>query len=83
MVNTCEWLINVVTVNKPKVLRGLNQNGKWSGTGVRTSPVANDVPPAERPDLTHTGCHPERVKPVSLPLGKQTARDADGGAGKG
>ncbi len=54
MVNICEWLINVVTYNKPKRLIGLNQNGKWPSTDVWTSSVADDEPPAKRPDLTHS-----------------------------
>ena len=29
--NGCERLINVVMIDKPKVLIGLNQNGKWAG----------------------------------------------------
>ena len=71
MVNRCESLINVVNANKPKMLIGLNQNGKWPSTAVRTSAVADEAPPAERQDLTHTGSHTERDKPVVLPkLGK-------------
>jgi len=31
MCNICELLINVVTVNRPKMLIGLNQNGKGYG----------------------------------------------------
>ena len=49
MVNICESLINVVTQNKPKMLIGLDQNGKWSGTGVLCSPVVVVAPPANRP----------------------------------
>ena len=83
MVNICESLINVVSSNKPKMLIGLNQNGKWPGIDARTSSVADDEPPAERQDLTHTGTPTERGKPVSLPLGKQAVRCADGEAGMG
>jgi len=74
MVNTSELLINVVIVNKPKMLIGLNQNGKWPGIDARTSSVADEEPPAERQDLTHTGTPTERSKPVSLPQGKQATR---------
>lgn len=83
MVNESELLINVVNVNKPKVLTGLNQKGKGPSTDAGTSSVADDAPPAERQDLTHTGTHTKRGKPVSLPLGKQPVRGADRGAGKG
>ncbi len=37
MVNESELPINVVNANKPKMLRGLNQNGKWSSSKVTTS----------------------------------------------
>ena len=59
MVNICESLINVVSRNKPKMLNSprradrLEPKGKWSGTGVIASPVADVAPPAERRDLTH------------------------------
>ena len=39
MVNICESVIKIVTCNMPKRLTGMNQNGRWSGTGVATSPV--------------------------------------------
>ncbi len=41
MVNGCELLINAVTENKPKMLRGLNQNGMWSGTRAQFSLVVD------------------------------------------
>ena len=59
MVNICESLINAVSRNKPKMLNSprradrLEPKGKWSGTGVVASPVADVVPPADRRDLTH------------------------------
>jgi hypothetical protein len=59
MANICEPLINVVTENKPKVLRHpgrvktLGPKGKGSGMGAPNSPVADGVPPAERRSLTH------------------------------
>ena len=53
MVNICEPLLNVVTSNKPKMLTGLNQKGKGSGTGAIKSPVADVAPPAKRRNLTH------------------------------
>src|SRR5436305_8692379 len=51
-VNPGEVLIKAVNRDKPKMLSGLDQNGTWPGTGVATSPVADDAPPAERHDLT-------------------------------
>ncbi len=38
-VNTGELSINVVTTNKPKMLRGLGQKGTGAGTGSQTYPV--------------------------------------------
>jgi hypothetical protein len=55
MVNICELLINVVNWDKPKMLIGLGQNGKGSGIGAPNSPIADNAPPAERQNLTHTG----------------------------
>ncbi len=59
MVNICEPLINIVTLNKPKVLKVLKRNhrlgpkGKGSGIGGANSPIVDVAPPAERRDLTH------------------------------
>jgi hypothetical protein len=64
MVNTCESLINVVNKNKPKMLTGLDQKGTWPRSGAPKSPDADDAPPAEQRDLTHSGIHGERGKPV-------------------
>lgn len=65
--------------------------GKWSSTGVLTSPVADVVPPAERRDaspssaqaLTQAGMQTKRDKPEALPMGKRAVRQADRAAGKG
>ena len=54
MANESELPINVVNANKPKMLRGLNQNGKWSGSEVTTS---SDV------DISTTG---EKAEPNLL-----------------
>jgi hypothetical protein len=40
--NTGKPLLNVVMRNKPKVLRGLTQNGTWPGSGVPISPDADE-----------------------------------------
>jgi len=69
MVNTCELLINVVTSGKPKMLRGLGQNGTVAGTGACFSPVM-DTTRYRR--IESTSPEPvnlvERGKPVSLLL---------------
>ena len=52
VVNPGEPLLNVVIKNKPKRLTGLDQKGTGSGSGVPNSPDADDVPPAERRNLS-------------------------------
>ena len=42
MVNESELLINAVNGNKPKMLTGLSQNGKWTSSTV-TSSVDEDI----------------------------------------
>ncbi len=42
MVNRCKHPLNVVTLNKPKMLMGLAQNGRVAGTGGVRSPVVNN-----------------------------------------
>jgi hypothetical protein len=46
MVNICELLTSVVTQDKPKMLIGLNQNGKWSGIGIPNLPIVDVAPSA-------------------------------------
>src|SRR6266568_909715 len=69
MVNTGELLLNVVTSSKPKMLRGLGQNGTVAGTGSCFYPVM-DTPRYRR--IESTSPEPvnlvERGKPVSLLL---------------
>ena len=69
MVNRCEALLNVVTKDKRKMLNRLDQKGTWPGPEAPNSSGADDVPPAERRDLTHTGTPAERGKPVVSPAG--------------
>jgi hypothetical protein len=60
MVKTSEPLINVVILNKPKVLRvparnhRLGPKGKGSSIGAPNSPSADDAPSAKRRNLTHS-----------------------------
>jgi hypothetical protein len=75
MANESELLLNVVIANKPKMLRGLNQNDKWSGSKVTSSFDADVAPPAKRQSLIHSGTHAERGKPVSLPLRESESQD--------
>ncbi len=43
MVNTGELLINVVTEDKPKMLRGLSQKALWIGPGHAPCPGADTI----------------------------------------
>ena len=52
MVNSSEVLIKAVMFNKPKLLIGLDQKGKWPGVGTQRFPATDEAPPAERHDLT-------------------------------
>ena len=52
-----------------------------SGTGAQASPVADDAPSAERPDLTQVGTQAERGKPVVLPEGKASRKVSPWGCG--
>ena len=61
MVNKSESLLNVVRLNKPKVLmcfhkkhEGLGQKGKGPGIGVVESPIVDAGSSAERRNLTHS-----------------------------
>ncbi len=67
MVNESELLINVVINEQPKMLRGCNQNGKWSSSEVQLVSDVDVAPPAKRQHLTYSGTHVERGKPDVLP----------------
>src|SRR5215813_3712097 len=83
MAKIFEPLTNVVTNDRSKALTDLNQNGKQPSIGAASSPIADVALPAKEWSLTHSGAQVERGKPVLLPLGRQTARRADGSAGMG
>ena len=67
MVNTGKLLLNVVTSGKPKMLRGLGQNGTVAGTGSCFYPVM-DTQRYRRIESTSPVMVNlvERGKPVSL-----------------
>ncbi len=69
MVNESELLINVVKANKPKMLTGLDQKVSGQVQGYPVSLVADEEPPANRQDLTHSGTHVKRGKPAIFPIG--------------
>jgi hypothetical protein len=65
MVNTCELLLNVVKLNKPKVLTGLNQ--KVSSWTASPCIVVVDIRlPAQKGNLTYSGIQMKHGKPVFL-----------------
>jgi hypothetical protein len=84
MVNPGEVLLKAVSLNKPKMLTGLNQKGTWSGTGAQFSPVTDVAPPADKHDLTPGSiAKMNEVTPLSPREGRLTAKKADEAAGKG
>ena len=72
MDNLCELLINVVIGSKPKMLTGLDQNGKWSGLEVTISSNVDAEPPAKRQVLNHSGIYAERGNPVIFLFEKES-----------
>ncbi len=71
------------------MLTGLDQKGRWSSSDVPNSSDADVAPPAERRDLTHSGTHTKRGKPVVLPTreslsdGKANRKASPRGCGYG
>ncbi len=68
MVNRCEPLLNIVTLNKPKVLKVLKRNhrlgpkGKGAGIGAYDLPIADEAPPVKRRNLSQ----PKQVQSRNL-----------------
>jgi hypothetical protein len=60
MVNKREPLLNVVSLNKPKVLKVPDRNdrlgpkGRGPGIGALQSPIVDEAPPVKRRNLTHS-----------------------------
>src|SRR5437868_12872304 len=82
MDSVCEILINVVMLNKPKVLIGLPKRG---GSRYRRWVLSCREQKGSRRkgmDLTHSGIGTKHGKPISLPASvKRPARAAEGGVG--
>jgi hypothetical protein len=53
MRNICKLLLNVVNVNRPKMLTGLDQKVRGMVGVVRCCPTRTTIPPANRQTLTH------------------------------
>ena len=70
MENGCELLINVVMIDKPKVLIGLSQQARGKDSTLLTRATQPVIPSAERQLLPHPVKWTELGKPVFLPYGK-------------
>ena len=66
MGNICELLINVVKLNKPKVLTGLGQKARGMVRGLANPPTQSKIPLAERQALTRCVKCAEHGKPNYL-----------------
>lgn len=70
MANTSELLLNVVRKEQAKGADRLEPKGNRVGTGVESSPVADNKHPRRmKQSLTYLGMNVERGKPVFLPHG--------------
>jgi hypothetical protein len=66
MRNICELLLNVVNVNRPKMLTGLDQKVRGKDGMFRSRPTRPMTPPANRQTLTHRVKLAEQGKPNHL-----------------
>jgi hypothetical protein len=84
MANTCECSINIVIENKPKVLRGLCQNG--NGVGTRRFPClvrGNMTPGGQNTPNPFVVIETEHGNPVRLPKGKASRKANPRACGNG
>lgn len=65
--NVCELPLNVVILNKPNVLTGLNQNGTWRGVVFEYWATMDNQPPAKRKGPPRSEIHAEQGKPIVPP----------------
>ena len=70
MENGCELSINVVRIDKPKVLTGLSQRARGMDSTLLTRATQPVIPSAERQLLPHPVKWTELGKPVISPVGK-------------
>ncbi len=77
MANSREPLINVVSSNKPKMLKGLNQNGMWEACEYPVSRSAATLSHRRTGGAYSitSGTDTERGKPDVFPLGKASRKD--------
>jgi hypothetical protein len=81
MTNGREPLINAVTDDKPKMLRGLDHKVRGWSRGSRAFLPQTGEPPADRRGLTHRGTQAERGKPVVSPQGQANRTGSRRGCG--
>ena len=83
MANKCEPLLNVVKLNRLKLLISLNQKVCSRMFPCKLGTHGQTGLPADRRHLTYTVDYVKRGKPALSPIfGKLTARKADRNAGK-
>jgi hypothetical protein len=84
MVKLSEVLLKAVTIDKPKMLSGLNQKVRGQVQGRPPSPVADEAPPADKHDLTPGSIEKgERSNPVVSPRGKADCKESSWDSGGG
>lgn len=66
--NVCELPLNVVSLNKPNVPTGLNQNGVRQGMALIWWAIVDDKPPANRKGPPRSETLAEQGKPIALPV---------------
>ena len=81
MASTSEILINVVTLNKPKVLTGLPKREQSRYRSYLLSCRERYGSRRKGMDLPHFGIGTEHGKPISLPKGKATRKGSPGRCG--
>ena len=83
MGNRSELLINVVRIDKPKVLAGLSQTARGMDSTLLTRATQPAIPSAERQLLTYPVKWTELGKPVILPFGKANRKRSRWDSGYG
>ena len=66
--NVCELPLNAVTLNKPNVLTGLNQNGVRLGMAPIVWVIMDVKPPANRKGPPQSEILAKQGKPIELPV---------------
>ncbi len=70
MAKTSELLLNVVSLDQPKMLTGWNQKVSNLAAMLIIHRSRTTALPAKRESLSHSGAHTEQGKPTVFPPGK-------------